>query len=155
VKLELLAAGTRPPEWVSTGFKVYQGRMPPECQLILTEYANAKRSRNGQIEAYQRVEGEAMMRQLKDGAFVIALDKSGRHLSTEMLSEKLADWLPIYPWVQFMIGGPDGLSKECLSRADLTLSLSKMTFPHFLVRIMLAEQLYRAWTIFKNHPYHK
>ena len=96
-----------------------------------------------------------MMRQLKGGAFVIALDKSGSHLSTEMLSEKLSEWLPIYPWVQLMIGGPDGLSTECLSRADLTLSLSKMTFPHFLVRIMLAEQLYRAWTIFKNHPYHK
>ena len=115
----------------------------------------AKRIKGGRAADYKAAEEQILLRQIKAGSFVVALDKSGRQVSTEDLSNRLSDWMLNYPKVQFLIGGPDGLSQNCLARADWVLSLSALTFPHFMVRVLMAEQLYRAWSILKNHPYHK
>jgi len=155
VKIELLGAGVGAPEWVSSGFGVYQKRLPPECRLLLTECATAKRIKGGRAEDYRRAEAEQFTRQIKDGAYLIALDKSGTQVETEALSKRMEQWMLEYPQVQILIGGPDGLAQSLLDRADWTLSLSRLTFPHFMVRILIAEQLYRAWTLLKNHTYHK
>ena len=155
MKMELIASGKQPPNWVTDGFSEYQRRLPPECALFLTECSTAKRIKGGRAADYQSAEEQVLLRQIKAGSFVVALDKSGRQVSTEDLSSRLSDWMLNYPKVQFLIGGPDGLSQNCLARADWVLSLSTLTFPHFMVRVLVAEQLYRAWSILKNHPYHK
>ena len=153
--MELIASGKQPPDWVTDGFDEYQRRLPQECALILNECNTAKRIKGGRAADYQAAEEQILLRQIKAGSFVVALDKSGRQVSTEDLSNRLSDWMLNYPKVQFLIGGPDGLSQNCLARADWVLSLSALTFPHFMVRVLMAEQLYRAWSILKNHPYHK
>ena len=117
MKMELIASGKQPPDWVTNGFNEYQRRLPPECALILTECNTAKRIKGGRAADYQAAEEQILMRQIKAGSFVVALDKSGRQVSTEDLSSRLAGWLINYPKVQFLIGGPDGLSQNCLARA--------------------------------------
>jgi 23S rRNA (pseudouridine1915-N3)-methyltransferase len=155
VKIEVLGSGTGAPDWVATGFEVYQKRLPPECRLLLTECPIAKRKKGARAEDYRNAEAEQFTRLLKPGAYVIALDKSGTQIETEALSMRLGKWMMEYPLVQIMIGGPDGLSSAVLGRANWIMSLSTFTFPHFLVRILIAEQIYRAWSVLKNHPYHK
>lgn len=100
-------------------------------------------------------EGEQILKAIPDGDRVIALDVGGKTLSTPELAAQLADWQMSGENYSMLIGGPDGLSRECLGRADRCWSLSRLTLPHPLVRILLAEQLYRAWTITVNHPYHR
>ena len=96
-----------------------------------------------------------MLALLKPGALVIALDRNGAQMSTEQLAAALEEWRQEFSRVQILIGGPDGLSEGCLDSAAKSWSLSLLTFPHFMVRVMVAEQLYRAWSILNNHPYHK
>ncbi len=96
-----------------------------------------------------------MLAAVRDGARVVALDSTGTNWSTEQLADNLDQWMQSYRCLQLLIGGPDGLSRECLSRADDIWSLSRLTFPHFLVRVLLAEQVYRAWSVLNGHPYHK
>ena len=96
-----------------------------------------------------------MIALVKPGALVIALDRGGATMSTEQLASNLGSWMRDYSRMQFMIGGPDGLAEKCIASAGKSWSLSGLTFPHFIVRVVVAEQLYRAWTILNNHPYHK
>lgn len=96
-----------------------------------------------------------MLAHVKPGALVVALDKDGKQMSTQQLAASIESWRQEFNRMQIMIGGPDGLSKECLETAARTWSLSVLTFPHFVVRILVAEQLYRAWSVLNNHPYHK
>ena len=96
-----------------------------------------------------------MLERIKSGGIVIAMDSRGSDWTTEKLAVRFTDWLQNANQVQLMVGGPDGLSKGCLQRADLTWSLSRLTFPHFMVRLLLAEQIYRAWSVINHHPYHK
>jgi len=113
-------------------------------------------SRRGHpIERIRSEEGSKMLAQINSGDWVVALDVTGRTYSTKLLSKKLDDWQMRGGDVAFLIGGADGLAPSCLARADETLSLSAFTFPHFLVRVILAEQLYRAWTLLTGHPYHR
>lgn len=143
------------PGWVEQGYDEYARRMPPESKIKLIEINAGKRSRNSDIKRLTRQEGEKMLATIPKGAKVVALDVLGKACSTEELAEELKDWQASGQDIAILIGGPEGLADECLKVAQLKLSLSRLTLPHPLVRVVLAEQLYRASTILKGHPYHK
>jgi 23S rRNA (pseudouridine1915-N3)-methyltransferase len=155
MKLKLLAVGTRMPSWVEAGCNEYGKRMPPELRIETIEIALGARGKNQPASKAIEKESLALLKAIGAQDFVVALDVIGRSLSTEQLATKLADWQMNGRDVCLIIGGPDGLSAECLARADMRWSLSDLTLPHPLVRIVLMEQMYRAWTINANHPYHR
>jgi 23S rRNA (pseudouridine1915-N3)-methyltransferase len=161
VKLRLIAVGTRPPEWVKKGFAEYARRLPREMPLELVELSPASRSKGRSRHAgsgarqIREVEGERLLAQVKDTDWVVALDEHGKTCSTLELAQKLENWRMQGRDVTFLIGGAEGLADACRARANEILSLSAMTLPHALVRVLLAEQLYRAWTIASGHPYHR
>jgi 23S rRNA (pseudouridine1915-N3)-methyltransferase len=155
LNIELLAAGTKPPDWIQEGVSQYQKRMRRECTLEIREIAIAKRGKNDSTEQFRQEEEKRIRQHIKKGARIISLDSGGTMMSTEELSQKLKRWMREYGRIQMLVGGPDGLSQGCLDMADESWSLSRLTFPHFLVRVLVAEQLYRAWSLLNNHPYHK
>lgn len=114
-----------------------------------------QRTAKSDIAAAMKTEGEALLGAVPAGAMAIALDQTGKQWSTEELAAKMEDWMQQGRDVAFLIGGPDGLSDACLDSVDLRWSLGRGTFPHAMVRVMLAEQLYRAWSVTQNHPYHR
>ena len=143
------------PAWVETGYQEYAKRLPRDFSVEVVELALGPRGKSGSVEKAIAKEGEQMLAAIPDGDKVIALDVLGKPWSTEKLAGNLANWRMEGFNYSLLIGGPDGLAKSCLARADLKWSLSALTLPHPLVRIVLIEQLYRAWTILNNHPYHK
>lgn len=143
------------PQWVQLGYEEYAKRLPKECQLILKEVEPAKRSKSSSVSRYKNEEKKRIIAVLPKDVFIVALDVQGKVVSTELLSQKLTDWLHDGRDVALLIGGPDGLDEECLAMAHWKWSLSALTFPHPIVRVILAEQLYRAWSITQNHPYHR
>jgi 23S rRNA (pseudouridine1915-N3)-methyltransferase len=151
----LIAVGTRMPAWVTSGYEEYARRLPRECSLKLIEIPLSKRRKTQSAEKNRQEEGRVMLAAVPDGATLIALDVRGKTWSTEVLATRLQDWLQAGRNIALLVGGPDGLADECLSRADLRWSLSALTLPHALVRVLLAEQLYRAWTVIQGHPYHR
>jgi 23S rRNA (pseudouridine1915-N3)-methyltransferase len=154
VKIRLIAVGQRPPEWVSRGFTEYARRLPREMSLELVEVAAAVR-KNAASQRAGKQEAERLLAQVQRGDLLVALDERGKAWSTLELAEKLDDWRMQGRDIAFLIGGADGLDPMCRERAEHVLSLSAMTLPHALVRVVLAEQLYRAWTILTGHPYHR
>lgn len=155
MKLKMLAVGTRMPAWVTSGVEEYSKRMPRECSLEIKEIAAGSRGKNADVARAIASEGDAVLEQLKGNVEVVALDVKGKQWSTLELADNLEQWKLGGRDVAFLIGGPDGLDARCLSRADRRWSLSPLTLPHPLVRIVLAEQLYRAWTLSIGHPYHR
>jgi len=156
--IHLLAAGNKLPPWIASGYDEYAKRMPRECRLQLEELPLLRRGRGHSPEEIKRKEGERMLQTIEaiqPRPYLVALDSQGREWSTEELSRQLGRWLQSGGNVALLIGGPDGLSAECLARADAIWSLSALTFPHHLVRVVVAEQIYRAWTLLQGHPYHK
>lgn len=143
------------PDWVATGYQEYARRMPRECVLKLTEISPHRRTRGSDAARARAAEGERMLSAAPGSARLVALDQGGRQWSTEQLARELDGWLGSGEDVALMIGGPDGLSAECLAAARQRWSLSALTLPHPLVRVVVAEQLYRAWSILRNHPYHR
>tara|TARA_R110002096_G_scaffold388179_2_gene582457 strand:- start:1252 stop:1689 length:438 start_codon:yes stop_codon:yes gene_type:complete len=143
------------PEWVSQGYNEYARRMPPELSLDLVEIPLAHRGKNPDIPRLMQREGDAILSTLGPRDRVIALEVGGRNWSTEKLAGQLESWQLDGRDVSFLVGGPDGLADACRDRADQLWSLSALTLPHPLVRILLAEQLYRAWSVTRNHPYHR
>lgn len=143
------------PAWVSEGWQEYARRLPPECQLQLVEIAPGARTKGADLARSVRDEGERMLGAIPKDTLVIALDARGVQWDTEKLSQQLELWLGGGRDITLLIGGPEGLAEDCRKRADQTWSLSKLTLPHPLVRIVLAEQIYRAWSILKKHPYHR
>jgi 23S rRNA (pseudouridine1915-N3)-methyltransferase len=143
------------PAWVDEGYNEYARRMPRECRLVLNEIPLARRSKSQVVERAIKEEGQRMLAALPDRQQVIALDVKGRSWSTEQLAKQLDGWRQDGRDVSLLVGGPDGLAAECLQRADQTWSLSALTLPHPLVRVVLAEQLYRAWSLNSGHPYHR
>ena len=154
MKLRLLTVGNRPPGWVAEGFEDYRRRLPRHLPLELVEIEPANR-KGWPTERILADEGERMLGRIGPGDHVVALDVAGRTCSTEQLARALDNWCMQGSDVSFLIGGADGLSPACAARARESLSLSALTFPHHLVRVMLAEQLYRAWTLLQGHPYHR
>ncbi len=154
MRILMISVGQKMPDWVAAGVREYCGRLPANF-LQLVELPLAVRTKSSDPRRAQAEEAQRLLKAIPDGAHVIALDPRGRALSTEELAERLDGWQHEGRDVAFLIGGPDGLTAECLARSDERWSLSRLTFPHMLVRIILAEQIYRAWTILRNHPYHR
>ena len=155
MRISIITIGTRMPPWVSQGVEEYSKRMPRELRVEWKELPLAPRGKSSSPEQLKEKEGEQILRSIPAGDRVIALDVRGKALSTGQLARQLTDWQMSGDNYSLLIGGPDGLSQACLSRAERRWSLSELTMPHPLVRILLAEQLYRAWTITVNHPYHR
>jgi 23S rRNA (pseudouridine1915-N3)-methyltransferase len=155
MRLRIIAVGTRMPEWVEVGYKEYARRLPRDFVVELVELPLATRSKNSDIARAMEKEGEAMLAAVGKGDQIIVLDVLGKPWSTPELAEQLASWRMSGHNYSLLIGGPDGLSPACLAQASKKWSLSALTLPHPLVRILLIEQLYRAWTVLSNHPYHK
>lgn len=155
MRIHLLAAGTRLPSWINTGFNQYAERLPPECRLLLKEIPLSSKRRGGDIIKAVVEEGARMLVAMPAGACLIALDVGGRSFTSQELARQLERWLQDGRDLALMIGGPDGLAMECVKRAEHTWSLSPLTMAHGLVRVVVAEQLYRAWTLLKGHPYHR
>ncbi len=155
MNINLIAIGTRVPSWVREGYQEYARRLPRECRLNLTEIPAAQRSASRNADRAVAEEGKRMLAAISPGQHVIALEVGGRSWSTEQLAVQLQHWLMDGRDVSLLVGGPDGLFAPCLERAQQRWSLSPLTLPHALVRILLAEQLYRAWTMTLGHPYHR
>jgi len=149
-----MAVGTRTPGWINEGYQEYAKRMPRETELQLVEIpATPRKGRSADI-ARQR-EADKMLAQISPKEWVVALDAGGLACSTEQLAKKLDKWRMRGGDVVILVGGVDGLAPACHERANEIMSLSKFTFPHALVRVIVAEQLYRAWTLLTGHPYHR
>ena len=153
--IRLLAAGTRPPGWISEGYNEYAKRIRGGCRLELVEIPVEKRSKSSSTARILQKEGARMLNAIPQGAYAVALDLTGQAWSTSALAAQIEKWQASFSQVCLMIGGPDGLSEACVERANQKWSLSNMTFPHMLVRVLVAEQLYRAWSFSKGHPYHR
>ena len=156
MRIHLLAIGTKMPAWVEQGFQEYRKRPPPDMRLELEAIPLPKRSR-GDTAALVRAEGEAMEKRLEKhpGAHRVALEVTGRPLGTPQLSEKLGTLKDLGQDLVILVGGPDGLCPRVSAAAHERWSLSALTLPHPLVRVLLAEQLYRGWTLLAGHPYHR
>lgn len=155
MNIHLIAVGDRMPRWIQEGFDEYARRLPAECALKLNEIAPGKRGKNADIARIVRDETERTLAAIPKGAKVVALEVDGQRWSTEQLSARLDDWMADGRDLALLVGGPDGLGDAARAAAELQWSLSPLTLPHPLVRVIVAEQLYRAWSILRNHPYHR
>ncbi len=155
MRIRLLAIGTKMPAWVQTGFEEYAKRFTAGCSLELCEIPAEKRSKNSDIARIIEREGEKLIAATKPDHYIIALEIKGQTWSTEQLARELKTWQTHGRHVDLLVGGPDGLSVACREKAHAHWSLSPLTLPHPLVRIILAEQLYRAASMLQNHPYHR
>ena len=143
------------PAWVQSGYQEYAKRLPREWVPNLIEIPPGHRAKNSSIEEAKRQEGLAILHAIQPQTKKVMLDLKGKAWSTEQLAEQLAGWQMDGNNLAFVIGGPNGFSDECIKQADAKWCLSNLTLPHPLVRVLVAEQLYRAWTILSNHPYHR
>ena len=155
MKLQLVAVGTKMPAWVTTGFQEYQRRFPRDLPLELIEISAGKRGKNADIERILQREGEQMLAAVSKSACIVTLDIPGRPWTTPQLATELERWQMDGRDVAILIGGPEGLSPACKAAAEQSWSLSTLTLPHPLVRVLAAESLYRAWSVNNNHPYHR
>ncbi|WDZ95083.1 23S rRNA (pseudouridine(1915)-N(3))-methyltransferase RlmH [Herbaspirillum sp. WKF16] len=155
MQLVIAAVGHKMPAWIETGFQEYAKRMPPECRILLKEIKPVERSGSRTAETVMAQEREKIEAALPKGARVIALDERGRDWTSVQLSQNLLQWQQDGRDVAFVIGGADGLDPGFKAGAETLIRISSMTLPHGMVRVMLAEQLYRAWSITQNHPYHR
>ncbi len=154
MKIRLLAIGSRMPSWVNDGFQEYQKRLPPQCALQLVEIRAAPRAGNADIARAVQTEGDALLSACRQET-LIALERRGQQWDTETLARQMDGWLHAGRDVALLVGGPDGLSTAVLDKVDCKWSLSSLTLPHPLVRVVVAEQLYRAWSILQGGPYHR
>jgi 23S rRNA (pseudouridine1915-N3)-methyltransferase len=155
MQINLISVGNRMPGWVQQGYDEYAKRLPRECELVLKEIAPGKRGKNSDVVRIVKEEGERMIAAIPQSAFILALDISGKQWTTPELAQGMQRWLDTGQHIALLVGGPEGLAESVKQLARESWSLSKLTFPHPLVRVMVAEQLYRAWSILHNHPYHR
>jgi len=155
LRLALITASNRQPSWVDEGSDEYAQRLRGRCTLEIKTVPLAKRTASTAVERAVADEGERMLAQVPSGAHVVALVENGKAWSTKDLAAKLESWMQRGAPVCLLVGGPDGLSPVCLAKAQDRWSLSTLTLPHGLVRVIVAEALYRAWSLLENHPYHR
>ncbi len=155
MRIRLLAIGTKMPDWVTAGFQEYASRMPHECRIELLEFKLPERTRQPDVAKLRSQEAELLLAQIKSDERLVALDVKGRNWSTEQLAEEMQRWRLDGRDIALIIGGPDGIDPALLAKAEQKWSLSALTLPHPLVRIVVAEALYRAHTVLSNHPYHR
>ena len=152
--MRVLAIGTRMPQWVSDGAEDYVKRLPREATIDWVEVPASKRTRDNP-ERRMLEEATAIERRLKPQELMVVLDVEGKIISTDSIAEALATWQSDGSKIAFVIGGPDGLHPSLKAKASARWSLGRITLPHPLTRVILAEQLYRAWSINAGHPYHR
>lgn len=155
MRIKLLAVGTRMPAWVSAGFDEYARRLPRQCRLELQEIPLGHRGKSASAQNAIATEGQRMLAAIPPADTAIALEVTGKAWSTETLSAHMQGWLANGSDLCLLVGGPDGLAPECRARATQQWSLSALTLPHGLVRVIVAEQIYRAWSLLHGHPYHR
>lgn len=155
MKIRLLAVGQKMPTWVKDTFNQYNIRLPRNQQIELKEIPPAHRSRSANSESGKKAEGECILSALKETERLVLLDEKGKLISTKDLSACINEWQMDSQDIAIVIGGADGVSEEVKKRANITWSLSKLTFPHPMVRIIIMEQIYRAYSLLSNHPYHR
>ena len=155
MQLIIAAVGHKMPAWITAGFDEYAKRMPAECRIVLKEIKPVDRSSSKTAETVMALERSRIEAVFPKGGRVIALDEHGQDLTTIQLSQHLTQWQQQGGDVTFVIGGADGLDASLKKSADMLIRVSSLTLPHGMVRVLLAEQLYRAWSITQNHPYHR
>ena len=151
----MLAVGDRQPSWVDEAFAVYSGRLPREWKFRLDGLSTVRRQKKDKSRKAMEAESKQILASLSRSELVVLLDERGRQFDSRKLAGRLTQWQSDGRDLCFVIGGPDGVSEDCRKRADITWSLSRLTLPHGLARVLLAEQLYRAHTLQTGHPYHR
>ncbi|MED6332836.1 MAG: 23S rRNA (pseudouridine(1915)-N(3))-methyltransferase RlmH [Pseudomonadota bacterium] len=155
MKVSLIAIGTKMPSWVQQGVEEYQKRIQSKLKFNLIEVPLARRSKSQSIEQCIQKEGNELLKMVPPDSWVIALDVAGTSISTEQLARKLTTFMAEGQNISLLIGGPDGLDRSCLDKSKERWSFSALTLPHPLVRILVIEQLYRAFSMLNGHPYHR
>ena len=153
--IRLLAVGDRQPSWVDEAFARYAERLPREWRFRLDTVATVRRSKNNKSQQAKESEGEKILGKLGADEHVVLLDERGKQLKSRALAATLAEWQAGGRDLCFIVGGPDGVSDACRQRANFTWSLSDLTLPHGLARVLVVESLYRAWSLQTGHPYHR
>lgn len=153
MKLRVISVGNKCPAWIRQGFDEYAKRLPREMPLSLIEVPAPRHHQDSaKVDEY---EAKKVAEKMNPSDWVVAMDEVGQQLDSKGMSAELNRWRDMGRDIVFLIGGANGLSPDLLDRADQRLSLSALTFPHYMVRVLLAECLYRAWTIHIGHPYHR
>ncbi len=155
MKLLILAVGNKMPSWISEGYNEYAKRMPREARLELIEIKPEARISGKTPEQMMEAEAQRILAALPADMLRIALDERGTTPTTKQLSQQMQGWMQQGRDVAFIIGGADGLHASIKQQAQSLIALSALTLPHGMVRVLLAEQLYRAWSLLHNHPYHR
>lgn len=155
MKIKLIAVGSRMPAWIETGFLDYQKRLPTNYALELIEINLPKRHKQANIQNLMAIEAKAMLKAVASDDLLIGLDQTGQSISSEKLAASLKQFHDQNQNICLFIGGPDGIHADCLKKCHHIWSLSALTLPHPLVRLIVAEQIYRAFSIINHHPYHR
>lgn len=155
MRISIISVGVRLPSWINQGVNEYQKRLPKEVGVELRDILPARRGKSIVIEKILKQEAEKITAAISDDCLLIVLDEKGNRQSTLGLSEHIGSWMQDGRDICIVIGGADGLHQDIKTRADQLWSLSDFTLPHGLARVVLMEQLYRAWTVMNNHPYHR
>lgn len=153
--IRLIAVGDRQPVWVDDAFENYSARFPREWKFRIDRIATARRSKNNKPQNAMDAECEQILSRIKADEQVVLMDERGKQLTSQALATRLIDWQSDGRDLCFVIGGPDGVADACRQRAGMIWSLSDLTLPHGLARVLFAEQMYRAWSLQTGHPYHR
>ncbi|GKT12518.1 MAG: 23S rRNA (pseudouridine1915-N3)-methyltransferase [Thiomicrorhabdus sp.] len=153
--IHFITVGQKMPKWVQEGYAEYAKRMPKACSIKLVELPMAQRGKTNSVDKLKAEEAKRIVDAIPKGARMIILDEHGKQVTTKGLSEKLEEWLGGGQDIALIVGGPDGLQQELIDQAQWKWGLSNLTLPHPMVRILVVEQLYRAWSVIQNHPYHR
>jgi 23S rRNA (pseudouridine1915-N3)-methyltransferase len=155
VRIHLITVGHRPPAWIEAGLQEYAKRLAPVCPINLVEIRPANRAVSAVPARYREAEAKRIRGAIPAGAWVVALDEHGELWTTAILAKQLQNWMESARDLALLVGGPDGLDPDCIGEARQVWSLSPLTLPHAFVRVLVAEQIYRAWSLLNNHPYHR
>jgi 23S rRNA (pseudouridine1915-N3)-methyltransferase len=155
MKIELLAIGDKMPKWIQTGYEEYAHRLPADSTLQLKQLRAVSRGKNPSIAKIIAEEEKRIISALPNSAHIVVLDVLGKQWSTSELANQMRYWRELGKPIALIVGGADGLSDNLMNQSAQQWSLSKLTLPHYLVRIVIAEQIYRAWSILSGHPYHR
>ena len=153
--IHFITVGQKMPKWVQDGYAEYAKRLPKSCALNLIELPMAQRGKTGSADKYKAEEAKKILAAIPKGSQLIILDEHGQQVTTKGLADKLEEWLGSGQDIALVVGGPDGLEQSLIQQAKWKWGLSKLTMPHPMVRILVAEQIYRAYSVINNHPYHR
>jgi 23S rRNA (pseudouridine1915-N3)-methyltransferase len=155
MKIKLVSVASKMPKWVEAGYQEFAKRLPKDCALELIEIPLSKRGKNADINRLMNKERDLILAKIQQQDHVCALEVNGKPHTTSQLAERLDAWKNMGKNIVLLVGGPEGLHQDCRDRANELWSLSNLTLPHPIVRIVLAETLYRAWSVNAGHPYHR